>query len=88
MLREVPWLQALIRNRHPLACTVRDKKTDQSEEIPMDRIHKRREGTVPIPESTDGDNPNNQQSDKGGEDVFDEWGIPVGINSGDDGESE
>mgnify|MGYP000097272055 CR=1 FL=1 len=67
--------------------TVGDKQTDQSKETPMDRIHKRRNGNVSVPEPTDGEEPNDEHSDKDGEDGFDEWGIPTGINNNDD-ESE
>lgn len=69
--------------------TVGDKTTDYDKgenETPMDRIHKRRNGDVSAPEPSDGSTPNDQHSDKDGEDRYDEWGIPTGINSNTDDE--
>lgn len=53
----------------------------------MDRIHKRRNRDVRVPKPSDGDEPNDQHSDKDGDDAYDEWGIPTGITHPDD-ESE
>jgi len=68
--------------------TVGDKQTNHSKETPMDRIHKRRDGDVSVPEPTDGDEPNDQHSEKDGENGFDEWGIPVGLKTDSDNSSE
>lgn len=68
--------------------TVGDKETDHSGETPMDRIHKRRDGDLSVPEPTDGEQPNDEHSDKDGEDGFDERGIPTGLTENDDGDSE
>ena len=66
--------------------TIGDKQTDNSNETPMDRIHKRRHGNLSIPEPSDGKEPNDQdKEDEGG---FDELGIPTNMTHPDDGDSE
>jgi hypothetical protein len=69
--------------------TVGDKQTEHSKETPMDRIHKRRNSDVSVPEPTDGKKPNDDHAEKG-EDGSDKFGIPVQFkdSSNDDGESE
>jgi hypothetical protein len=68
--------------------TVGDKETDHSKDTPMDRIHRRRNGDVSVPAPTNGNEPNDEHSDKDGADAYDEWGIPTGITHPDDDESE
>jgi hypothetical protein len=67
--------------------TVGDKQTDQSEESPMDRIHKRRNGDVSVPEPSDGKKPNDIHA-KGEEGGSDRFGIPVQFQSSDNNDDE